>query len=44
MEKKYIARKEMEFSAGVTENIMLLQKLTTYPDQRFPRPSEKKGR
>lgn len=44
MEKKYIARKEMEFSAGVTENIMLLQKLTTYPDQHFPTPSEQKGR
>lgn len=41
--EKNIAKKEMQLSAGVTGNIMLLEKLTTYLDQCFLTPSEKKG-
>lgn len=40
---KNIAKKEMQFSAGVAGNIMLLEKLTTYLDQCFLTPPEKKG-
>lgn len=41
--EKIIAKKEMQFSAGVTGNIMLLEKLTTYLDQCFLTLLEKEG-